>query len=292
MENIPYGDCPPPTSTRGSNEQIEQYTVLLDQYCLCQTLAVAPQTKAFNSTTFERNLAKSPNIDLFNLFKTDECTANANQNFTFTNEKNMQSQCANQPSSNLENFPITNIAKLSNIISETDLVQGKSPMPERAGKPMYSPSYFPIKYDTMIENAQARTSKSEELKNEMSFINGKEKEAQKQLIQKSHNIDLNDDEEWTYTPPKYYNVKESSVAALESYKYVTLYKHNKRTNRTVRYFVCQYTGCDKKFNKSWNFIDHMRMHNGEKPYSCNECGKEFTQKGNFNKHCRIHSSDS
>lgn len=99
------------------------------------------------------------------------------------------------------------------------------------------------------------------------------------------------DEEWTYTPPQYYNVKTTSVEALDSYKYTIMYKHNKKSGRTVRYFLCQYDNCDKKFNKSWNFIDHMRMHNGEKPYKCKDCGKEFTQKGNFNKHCRIHSQN-
>lgn len=97
------------------------------------------------------------------------------------------------------------------------------------------------------------------------------------------------DDEWTFTPPQYYNVKTTSVQALESYKYTTMYKHNKKSGRTVRYFLCQYEKCDKKFNKSWNFIDHMRMHNGEKPYKCSHCQKEFTQKGNFNKHCRIHN---
>mmetsp|Transcript_20044 Transcript_20044/g.17730 ORF Transcript_20044/g.17730 Transcript_20044/m.17730 type:complete len:102 (-) Transcript_20044:157-462(-) len=48
------------------------------------------------------------------------------------------------------------------------------------------------------------------------------------------------DDEWTFSPPQYYNVKTTSVQALESYKYTTMYKHNKKSGRTVRYFLCQY----------------------------------------------------
>lgn len=126
----------------------------------------------------------------------------------------------------------------------------------------------PVIHENLSYNTFARGSKSEEVKDRESIIMDEQRQAKKAMIKEAHQIDLNEDEEWTYTAPKYYNVKETSVNALESYKYITLYKHNKKTNRTVRYFVCQYESCDKKFNKSWNFIDHMRMHNNEKPYTC------------------------
>ena len=59
-------------------------------------------------------------------------------------------------------------------------------------------------------------------------------------IEGNSSDDSND--EWTSTPPQYYNVKTTSMQALESYKYITTYKHNKKSGRTVRYFICQYEG--------------------------------------------------
>lgn len=129
------------------------------------------------------------------------------------------------------------------------------------------------------------------ISDENSIFRSKEEQKVSKRPKMSESEESDVDDEWTYTAPQYYNVKNASVKALDSYKYITKYKHNRRSGRTVRYFLWQYPECDKKFNKSWNFIDHMRMHNGEKPYQCSHCGKQFTQKGNFNKHWRIHASE-
>lgn len=68
------------------------------------------------------------------------------------------------------------------------------------------------------------------------------------------------------------------------------FKHKKHKiydfdiHRHVITYTCEYEGCGKEFNKTWNLLDHVRMHEGIKPFQCSICQKEFTQKGNLRKH--------
>ena len=58
-------------------------------------------------------------------------------------------------------------------------------------------------------------------------------------------------------------------------------------------YICRYDGWDKEFTKTWNMLDHVRMHEGIKPHTCQIWGDAFTQKGNLKKHNLIqHSSKS
>ena len=57
---------------------------------------------------------------------------------------------------------------------------------------------------------------------------------------------------------------------------------------TKQVYQCGYDGCNKQFNKTWNLVDHLRMHEGIKPYRCHLCEKLFTQKGNLQKHMKQH----
>lgn len=52
-------------------------------------------------------------------------------------------------------------------------------------------------------------------------------------------------------------------------------------------FICTY--CEKTFRTRENFVQHERIHTGEKPYECVECGKRFNHSSYINIHMRTHS---
>ncbi|KAF2973525.1 hypothetical protein GQX73_g157 [Xylaria multiplex] len=46
------------------------------------------------------------------------------------------------------------------------------------------------------------------------------------------------------------------------------------------------TECDKKFTRKHNLQNHMRSHQGLKPYACKDCGEKFTRKSDCDRHQR------
>lgn len=293
MENNLFTKCPTRPGFERACTHSDLVQTLTRDYCVCNVQNLINSGKESVTTPGPGIASPNLNIDLFSLMKPQNELNNTEITYTKPALTADKPRMSSPPALGLQNFMNTDNRQEYTIINNLGGVGDKSHQ-----RPDSIPSLNMLaaalpSCDILTPRASVRVSKSEEIKNEQSSMVESERQARKAMIKEVHNIDLKTDEEWTYTPPKYYNVKETSMAALNSYKYVTLYKHNKRTNRTIRYFVCQYHNCDRKFNKSWNFIDHMRMHNGEKPYTCNHCGRQFTQKGNFNKHCRIHStSDS
>lgn len=90
--------------------------------------------------------------------------------------------------------------------------------------------------------------------------------------------------ELNYMPMK--ECPDNCNPILKGFKFE--YKPCKDAIRNKRIIVCKYNNCDKEFNKSWNFLDHARMHEGIKPFVCDLCGKSFTQSGNMKKHRKQH----
>ena len=75
---------------------------------------------------------------------------------------------------------------------------------------------------------------------------------------------------------------------LDGVKYEKKLVFNHSTMRVNTMLICKYDNCNRQFKKSWDLLDHIRQHTGEKPYSCEKCSKKFAQRGNLVKHKRLH----
>ncbi|XP_008822284.1 zinc finger protein with KRAB and SCAN domains 5 isoform X3 [Nannospalax galili] len=49
--------------------------------------------------------------------------------------------------------------------------------------------------------------------------------------------------------------------------------------------------CGKFFLQASNFIQHRRIHTGEKPFKCGECGKSYNQRVHLTQHQRVHTGE-
>ena len=79
------------------------------------------------------------------------------------------------------------------------------------------------------------------------------------------------------------------LAELEGFSYDVQERIDSISGKLIPIYICKYGNtCNKEFQRSWNLLDHVRMHYNIRPFVCTYCDFRFTQKCNLNKHILKH----
>uniref|UniRef100_A0AC34FA77 C2H2-type domain-containing protein n=1 Tax=Panagrolaimus sp. ES5 TaxID=591445 RepID=A0AC34FA77_9BILA len=123
-----------------------------------------------------------------------------------------------------------------------------------------------------------------------------------QHLQREHYqevYDLEDDEHHAFMDVKhdpniqniYTGEEDASISELEDGRSQTT--NNRKYTFIMRpkaqNYVCEY--CSKELRYKSKYLEHLRIHTGERPFICSFCGSSFTQRGALKQHERIHTGD-
>ena len=82
---------------------------------------------------------------------------------------------------------------------------------------------------------------------------------------------------------------DHNLELLKDFDYTVKTCKNSKHGNDITVYTCRHMDCNKKFTRTWNLLDHARVHLGVKPFACSQWRKVFTQKGNLMKHLKVHA---
>ena len=114
-------------------------------------------------------------------------------------------------------------------------------------------------------------------------------------LKNNENEDLEEDKECNSENSKAHSPRKiedgQDFDPLKGHKYELKFEYNAESKRSRRVLIWKYENCNKEFIKTWNIVDHFRIHTKESPFSWKFCNKEFTQRGNLRKHLEKHKNE-